>query len=69
MKKYIRGFGTQNRPDPENDFSLAQISNSDVLLRAVNPAEEGIDRGTTAKVWNQPASLLTYNLSIFGVIT
>jgi alpha-mannosidase len=37
---------------PEASFSFLTISNPSVLLWALKPAEEGIWRGITARVWN-----------------
>jgi alpha-mannosidase len=43
-------------PYPENQFSLLGIDNPDVLLWALKPHEDGIDKGLVARVWNQSAS-------------
>jgi alpha-mannosidase len=37
---------------PEKSFSLLKISNANVLLFALKPAEEGITNGLIARVWN-----------------
>ena len=37
---------------PVDRFSLVQSSNPDVLLWAVKPADDGIKRGITIRVWN-----------------
>ncbi len=38
---------------PEDQFSLLNISNPDVLLWVLKPHEEGIENGIVARVWNQ----------------
>jgi alpha-mannosidase len=40
-------------PLPERSFSLVTLSDPDVLLWALKPAEEGIAQGIIARVWNQ----------------
>jgi alpha-mannosidase len=60
----IDGLGTQARPYPANNFSFLQISNANVLLWALKPAEDGISRGIVARVWNQGNSAVNYNLSL-----
>ncbi|HSF88410.1 MAG TPA: T9SS type A sorting domain-containing protein [Saprospiraceae bacterium] len=40
---------------PETTFSLLSISDPDVLLWALKPAEEGAAKGVIARVWNQAA--------------
>ena len=37
---------------PLASFSLLTVSNSDVLLWALKPAEEGIGHGVIARLWN-----------------
>ena len=46
-KKITGGKGYES-----NVFSLIRISHPEVLLWALKPAEEGIQRGITARVWN-----------------
>lgn len=60
----IGGTGTQTRPFPANSFSFLNISNPNVLLWALKPAEDGINRGIVARVWNQSALPLTYTLGL-----
>ncbi len=60
----IEGTGTQNRPFPSNNYSFVQISNPNVLLWTLKPAEDGISRGIVARVWNQSNSSLNYNLGL-----
>jgi alpha-mannosidase len=40
----------------EKDYSLLTISDPDVLLWAVKPAEDGIGQGIFTRVWNQANS-------------
>lgn len=56
-------LGTQTRPYPANNFSFLTISNPNVLLWALKPAEDGISRGVVARVWNQGPSG-TYQISL-----
>lgn len=65
----IDGKGTQVRPYPANNFSFVNISNASVLLWALKPAEDGINRGIIARVWNQGNSPTTYTLGLSQPIT
>jgi len=44
--------GDDKAPFPADTFSLLTVDNPAVLLWAVKPAEEGIDRGVIARLWN-----------------
>ncbi len=46
------GMVTGGDAYPETEYSLLRISDPDVLLWALKPAEEGIRRGVIARVWN-----------------
>ena len=48
----------------EKDYSLLTISDPDVLLWAVKPAEDGIGQGIVTRVWNQANSERNYTLSL-----
>lgn len=37
---------------PETEYSLLRVGDSDLLLWALKPAEEGIQHGIIARVWN-----------------
>src|SRR2546426_11253951 len=37
---------------PEKSFSLLKISNPNMLLWALKPAEEGVTNGVIARIWN-----------------
>ena len=50
---------------PETSYSLLTISDPNVLLWALKPAEEGIVRGVVARVWNlSPAPVANFSLSL-----
>jgi alpha-mannosidase len=48
--------GPAASPYPPASYSLLSISNPNVLLWALKPAEEGISKGIIARVWNQGAA-------------
>jgi alpha-mannosidase len=60
----IYGFNTQGRPYPANNFSFLNISDPNVLLWSLKPAEDGINRGIVARVWNQGNTPTNYLLSL-----
>jgi len=60
----IDGTGTQVRAYPANSFSFVQISDPNILLWALKPAEDGIGRGIVARVWNQGNSAVGYTLGL-----
>ena len=64
----IEGVGTQTRPFPANNYSFVQISNPNVLLWSLKPAEDGISRGIVARVWNQSNAPTSYNLGLARTI-
>ncbi|MBS1214985.1 MAG: glycosyl hydrolase 38 domain protein, partial [Proteobacteria bacterium] len=43
---------------------LLTVSNGDVLLWALKPAEEGIGQGIVARVWNQAAQNAVFTLAL-----
>jgi len=43
-------------PYPATSYSFLSVSNANVLLWALKPAEEGISQGIIARVWNQGAA-------------
>lgn len=47
---------------PETSYSLLSISNPDVLLWALKPAEDGPDKGLVTRVWNLSAQPQEYSL-------
>jgi alpha-mannosidase len=60
----IAGTGGQSVAYPANNYSLLQISDPNVLLWSLKPAEDGIQRGIVARVWNQSDSPLSYSMSL-----
>jgi alpha-mannosidase len=58
----IEGGG--NRPYPANNYSFLTISDPDILLWTLKPAEDGISQGVVARVWNQANAARNYNLSL-----
>jgi alpha-mannosidase len=47
-----RVAGAANAPLPGSQWSLLALPTADVFLWALKPAEEGIDHGVIARVWN-----------------
>lgn len=60
----IEGTGTIGRAYPADSFSFVQISDPNILLWALKPAEDGISRGVVARVWNQGNSAVGYTLGL-----
>jgi alpha-mannosidase len=54
---------TGDGPSPATGFSLLSLSNPDVLLWALKPAEEGAQAGIVARVWNLANTPATTTLS------
>lgn len=52
------------RDYPEQSYSLLAISNPDVLLWALKPAEDGIGRGLTVRTWNLSAQPQRYSVHL-----
>lgn len=48
----------------DNIYSFLTISDPDVLLWALKPAEDGIDNGVITRVWNQANAARNYTLSL-----
>ncbi len=48
----------------EKNYSFLTISDPDVLLWALKPAEDGINQGVVTRVWNQANSGRSYTLSL-----
>ena len=51
---------------PETNFSLLTTSNSDALLWALKPSEEGIDKGLVARFWNMSSKSESFTVSVYG---
>ena len=54
---------------PETQFSLLSVSNPNVLLWAVKPAEEGIGQGVVTRVWNLSTAPANFSLNPAPTIT
>jgi len=60
----VTGVVTGGRALPENTFSLMAISDPEVLLWALKPAEEGMAKGIVARVWNQSVDRRRFSLAL-----
>ncbi len=60
----VDGTGVRSRSFPEDAFSFLTISNPNVLLWSLKPAEDGIGNGVVARVWNQGNDPSSYQLSL-----
>ena len=65
----VSGVGEQARPYPAGTYSFLNLSDPNVLLWALKPAEDGIERGIVARVWNQSDSPASYFLQLALPIT
>ncbi len=61
--------GTDSSPYPADSYSLVKITDPDVLLWAVKPAEEGIDKGVVVRMWNMAATPRNYGITLAGGIS
>ncbi len=63
--------GGATAPLPATTWSLLSISSNDVLLWALKPAEEGVDHGVIARVWNLAEGTRNFQLSLpaIGITT
>ncbi|HTH51779.1 MAG TPA: hypothetical protein VL501_07595 [Pyrinomonadaceae bacterium] len=50
---WVAGQGTQTRAYPATSYSFLNVSDPNVLLWALKPAEDGIARGVVMRAWNQ----------------
>jgi alpha-mannosidase len=53
---FVTGLVKGSGPYPPDPFSLLRIDEPDVLLWSLKPAEEGINHGIIARMWNQADS-------------
>jgi alpha-mannosidase len=60
----ITGIVTGGDVYPETCYSLVAISNSNVLLWALKPADSGIDQGIVARLWNLSSASQSFKLSL-----
>ena len=65
----ISDVGDQTRAYPATSFSFLKISDPDVMLWSLKPAEDGIDRGIVVRVWNQSDLPTTYAITLASPIT
>ncbi|HVF49574.1 MAG TPA: DUF4214 domain-containing protein [Pyrinomonadaceae bacterium] len=61
---FVAGVVTGGTSYPENNFSLVNISDPNVLLWALKPAEEGIGEGIVARLWNVSDAPRNYTLAL-----
>jgi alpha-mannosidase len=60
----VTGLVTGGNTLPEKSFSWLTLSNSNVLLWALKPAEEGISQGLIARFWNLSPEPQRFSLSL-----
>jgi alpha-mannosidase len=65
----ITGLVTGGSAYPEGSFSLLTISDPNVLLWALKPAEEGIGNGMIARIWNVSGNPVNFNLTMAQPLT
>jgi alpha-mannosidase len=61
---FVTGWVRGNGPYPEQSFSLLSISDENVLLWSLKPAEEGIRQGLIARVWNLASSPRPFSIAL-----
>jgi alpha-mannosidase len=67
---FVTGVVTGGDVYPETQFSLLSLSDPDLLLWALKPADDGIDQGLIARIWNLSDSTRSFTLSYSsGAIT
>jgi alpha-mannosidase len=64
----VSGLVTGGSAYPESTFSYLSISDPNVLLWSLKPAEEGIGEGVIARVWNLTGSPRPFTLSLSEAI-
>lgn len=65
----VAGTVTGGTGYPETNFSLLTASDPNVMLWALKPAEEGIDRGVTARFWNLTPHPAEFAVQLSGGIS
>ena len=63
------GKNTAVSPLSSTTYSLFRVTNANLLLWAIKPAEEGINQGIIARVWNVSVSAVSGSLSLSKPIT
>lgn len=66
QNRFVTGTvtGTDSPVYDEHNFSFLTISNPNVLLWTLKPAEDGIGQGLVTRVWNLADASQTYTLSL-----
>jgi alpha-mannosidase len=62
-------LGDRTSAYPATSYSFLTISDPNVVLWALKPAEDGISRGIVARVWNQGNSVSNYALGLARPVT
>lgn len=60
---FVAGLITGGAAYPETSYSLLTISNPNVLLWALKPADDGIEQGIVTRVWNLSGSPADFTLT------
>ncbi len=61
---FVTGVVNGGSAYPATSYSLLSISDSNAILWALKPAEEGIGRGLITRLWNFSPSTITFNLNL-----
>jgi len=61
---FVTGNVSGGAQFPAQQFSLLSVSNPDVLLWALKPADDGPTQGLVARLWNQSDSAANFSLSL-----
>jgi hypothetical protein len=66
----VRATGGGGAPLPATNWGLVTVSNPDVLLWALKPAEEGPTQGYIARFWNpaESSSAFTFAMPAYGFV-
>jgi alpha-mannosidase len=65
----VAGVVTGGGSYPENSYSLVSISDPNVLLWALKPADDGISQGIVARVWNFSSNPVNAALNFSNPVT
>jgi hypothetical protein len=63
---FVTGFVQGGDHYPEKSYSFLALDNPDVLLWALKPADDGLEAGIIARVWNLSNESSDFSLSIDG---
>ncbi|MBC8165382.1 MAG: hypothetical protein H7Y20_05870 [Bryobacteraceae bacterium] len=64
----VAGWVRGGKAYPEQTYSAATLSNPNVVLWSLKPAEEGIGSGVIARLWNLSSTPQDYSVSLAGGI-